>query len=115
MDGAQLDVGVGKHSPSEAKQAGEVIVNDDHDAAQAPFHERAKDGFPDLQVLAPVLGEASQDFLFAVTVKADDEVDAGRPETFVLLNFDVLAIEEDGKHVRVDGSGVDELELFDEA
>jgi hypothetical protein len=32
-----------------------------------------------------------------------------------LLDFDVLAIEEDREHVWVDGSGVDELELLDEA
>ena len=90
-------------------------MDDDHDPAQAPFHEGAKDGFPDLQVFPPVLGEAAQDFLFAVAVKADDEVDAGRAETFVFLDLDVFAIEENGKHVRVDGSGVDELEFFDEA
>jgi hypothetical protein len=70
VNGTQLNVGVGKHSPSDAEQAREVIVDDDHDAAQTPLHERAKDGFPDLQVLAPVLGEGSQDFLFAIAMKA---------------------------------------------
>ena len=32
-----------------------------------------------------------------------------------LVDFDVLSIEEDGEQVGVNGSGVDELELFDKA
>ena len=38
--------------------------------------------------------ETAQDFLSAVAVKAGDEVDASRPQTFVSFDFDVLTIEE---------------------
>jgi|GEM_PF-4464247 len=44
-------------------------------------------------------------------MKTDDEVDAGGAEPVDVADVDLLAIEEDGEQVRVDGSGVDELEL----
>ena len=63
-----------------------------------------RDGFPTLEVFAAMFYETAQDFLSAVAVKAGDEVDASRPQTFVFFDFDVLTIEEDGEHVGVDGS-----------
>ena len=78
--------------------------DDDHDAPETPFNERAKDAFPSLETFPLVFYETAQDFLSAVAVKAGDEVDASRPKTLVLFDFDVLTIEEDGQHVGVDGS-----------
>ena len=104
VNGTQLDIGVGKHTLGDAEQAGEVVVDDNHDAPEAPFQERAQDGFPTLEVFAAMFYETAQDFLSAVAVKAGDEVDASRPQTFVFFDFDVLTIEEDGEHVGVDGS-----------
>jgi hypothetical protein len=84
-------------------------------SAQTSFHERAKNGFPDLEIFPFVFGEAAQDFLSTIPVKADDQVDASQAEPFVFFDLDVFSIEENGEHVWVDRSGVDELQFFDEA
>ena len=89
-------------------------MNDDHDTTQTSLDEGTKDGFPFLEVFASVSSEAAQDSLLPVAVKTDDEVDASGAQSVNVLDLDVLAIEEDGEQVWVDGSGVDELELLDQ-
>ena len=106
VDGTQLDIGFGEHAGGETEQAREVIVDDDEDPTQTSLDERAKDGFPFLEVFTAVSSEAAEDSLFPVAMKTDDEVDAGGAEPVDILDLDVLAIEEDGEQVRVDGSSV---------
>jgi hypothetical protein len=70
--------------------------------------------FHSWRFFAAVASEAAEDSLFSVAMKPDDEVDACGAEPVDVLDLDVLAIEEDGEQVRVDGPGVDELELLDQ-
>ena len=79
-------------------------MDDNHDAPEAPFLERASGRFSQPSRFSrPCFMKQPSDFLSAVAVKAGDEVDASRPQTFVFFEFDVHTIEEDGEHVGVMG------------
>jgi hypothetical protein len=91
-----------------------LLRDDDHDPTKATFGKATQDLLPVLEILAARLGNAGEHTLLAVTSKANDEVDGGRSDAVAIPDLDVLAVHENGQHVRGDGAGVAQLHLLHE-
>jgi hypothetical protein len=110
----ELDVGLRKQAFGDREQAGEVVVDQQQDAAQAALDQTAEDVFPLLEVLASEAEEAGQDTLLAVAAQADDQVDRAGTEAVALADLDLLGVEEEGEPIRVQRATVLQFQFFDE-
>lgn len=113
VNDAELNIGVGEQALGDRQQAGEIILNDHQNAAEAPLNQIAENGFPILEVFAAELDGGREDLPFAVAPQGDDDIEASGAQLIAILDFDILAVDAQGQQIRGNRPAVAELEFFD--
>ena len=90
VDGAELNIGLGKEALADRQQAGEVVLDEDHDATEVAFNQTAKNGFPVFKIFTTGPGNTGKDGFLTIAAEADHQVDAGRAELIAVSQFDVV-------------------------
>ena len=66
VDGTELDISIGKEAFADLEKAGEIVLDEDHDASETALDQRAENPLPVFEILAAGFGNAGQDTLLAV-------------------------------------------------
>jgi hypothetical protein len=88
-------------------------LDDEHNASEPSLDERAENELPVFEIFPTESGEAREHGFFAIPTEANDQVDASGPEAVGFSKLHVLTVEEHGKQVGVNGTGVFELDFLD--
>jgi hypothetical protein len=64
VDGTELHIGLGEKALTDGQQAGEIVLNEDHDATQTALNQTAKNRFPVFEILPARPGDTAEHGIF---------------------------------------------------
>ena len=115
VDRTELDLRLREQTVRNLEEPGEIVLHEDHHAAETALDETAEDGLPVFDVFPAEFGDATQDPLFPVAPEPNGEVDTGGAESIPVAEFDILAINKEGEQVGAQGPTVAQVQFVDDA